>query len=108
MLKIKDNVDLKKLEKFGFKYRPDFYIKWLKNLQVMTVRVDPNIYGDYMKGNLYFYISVNNEGNDTKINLDEIIYEFKDYAKKLNEDIENISKLFDDLIKADLVEKVEE
>lgn len=108
MLKIKDDVDLKELEKFGFKYRPDTYIQYLKNFQVMTVRLEPNLYGEYNKGLLIFYISVNNEGYYTDINLDEIMLEFQTYNRKMNEDLENINKLFNDLIQAGLVEKVDD
>ena len=49
MLKIKDGVDLKELEKYGFKYRKDYYIKFIKDLKVMTVRVEPEIYEEENK-----------------------------------------------------------
>lgn len=105
MLKIKDDVDLKELEKFGFKYRKDYYIKYVKDLKVMTVRVEPKINGEENK---YFYISVNNEGYFTMYDLDTIIYEFEQYKNDLENDIVEINKLFNDLIQAGLVEKIEE
>ena len=105
MLKIKNNVDLKELEKFGFKYRKDYYIEFIKDLKVMTVRVEPKIYEEENK---YFYISINNEGYLTDLDLDTIIYEFEQYENDLKDDINQINKLFIDLIQAGLVEKVEE
>lgn len=79
MLKIKDNVDLKELEKFGFKY-------W-KNTHVWN-KPGRNILCDecadyYVTGNRSFQINTYN-GDYT---IDDIVY---------------------DLIKADMVEKVEE
>lgn len=105
MLKIRDNVDLKELEKFGFRYRPTFYIQWLKDLQVMNVRLEPILYGEENK---YFYVSVNNEGEDTGYDFETLIYIFEDYAKKLKEDIEEIKKLFNDMKSAGIIEEVEE
>lgn len=74
MLKIKDNVDLKELEKFGFD------IEQLKD-------EDDQIYG--FDSNLLFY-------KDSKI----IFIPWNEQEKSLN-------TLYD-LIKADLVEKVED
>lgn len=114
MLKIKDNVDLKELEKFGFKYRQNYYIQYLKDLQVMTVRLEPSL---HMEKNKYFYVSVNNEGDYTDYDFKILIYQFEDYSRKLKEDIEEIKRLFIDMKNAgiveeikdsDLVEKVEE
>ena len=103
MLKIKDGVDLKELEKYGFKYRKDYYIKFIKDLKVMTVRVEPEIYEEENK---YFYIGINNEGCFTDLDLDTIIYKFEQYENDLKDDINQINKLFIDLIQAGLVEKV--
>lgn len=38
MLKIKDNIDLKELEKFGFKEREDFYLLYCMNILACGVR----------------------------------------------------------------------
>ena len=87
MLKIKDNVDLKELEKFGFKYTPDCYENyklWLQN---------------DLEGAIYIRIT-NNRIVYPVVDLDMYNlgnkYEFK------------IHDILYDLIKADLVEKVEE
>jgi len=82
MIKIKDNVDLKELEKFGFKYRP------YKNEQI--------IYGKetYSDGScIYIY------------ECDRSIYGENGtfYKNELPE--ETLDTLYD-LIKADLVEKI--
>lgn len=105
MLKIIDGVDLKELEKFGFKYRPNYYIQYLKNLQVMSVRLEPTLYGEKNK---YFSASVNNESADTGYDFEILIYTFEDYSKKLKEDIEEIKKLFNDMKSAGIIEEVEE
>lgn len=43
MLKIKDNIDLKELEKYGFKYHKDLIYKpKYKEWSVIEVSVDPN------------------------------------------------------------------
>lgn len=105
MLKIKDNIDLKELEKFGFEYRKDYYVKYIKDLKVITIRVEPKIYEEENK---YFYISLNNEGYLTDLDIDTIIYQFEQYKNDLEDDIKEINKLFNDLIQAGLVEKVEE
>jgi len=73
MLKIKDNVDLKELEQFGFTVVDDDYI-WLEE--------EENIYIDRYK---------------RTINI----------CSNLEDEIYNLDVLYD-LIKADLVEKVEE
>jgi hypothetical protein len=87
MLKIKDNVDLKELEKFGFKLLPKCF------------EPAEALFEDTYKANIKI-----------RITTDRIIYPVDD------EDIynlgnENAFKMYDtlyDLIKADLVEKVED
>ena len=105
MLKIKDNVDLKELEKFGFKYRPNHYIQYLKDLKVMTVRLEPALYAEENK---YFYVSVNNEGADTGYDFETLIYKFEDYSKKLKEDIEEIKQLFNDMKNDGILEEIKD
>lgn len=79
MLKIKDNVDLKELEKFGFHLKSDEEeCEELKN-----TKLDGYIYGDIWTEHLTISLTRR---------------EINGYLK---------DKLFD-LIKADLVEKVEE
>lgn len=80
MLKIKDNVDLKELEKYGFEYHRMLYIK-------NTVR-----YGGNLKENKKIYVEENSRNISMGIGL-------------FNTDIE-LDTIYD-LIKADLVEKVE-
>ena len=85
MLKIKDNVDLKELEKFGFKIHKKAHYKlqrknYIKNTPNCVIFIENDtrwITSDYVEG---FF------------RQDEIIYQ----------------DLLYDLIKADLVEKVEE
>lgn len=77
MLKIKDNVDLKELEKFGFKYVKNSNYPMLSNEEY---------YYDYI-GTI-------------------AIYETRDIIVK-HTGTETMNTLYD-LIKADLVEKVEE
>lgn len=86
MLKIKDNVDLKELEKFGFLKCCDFANTYQENN-----------YGFYVF-NDSFYIDFQND-NYHKLGSISFAYE------PIN--TENIDKLYD-LIKADLVEKIEE
>ena len=86
MLKIKDNVDLKELEKFGFEIDED------------NIKIDSSliIYSKYCWKNLFIYVDEN-----------RIIYaEQCDYIKgQVLGGNENFDTLYD-LIKADLVEKV--
>jgi hypothetical protein len=94
MLKIKDNVDIKELEKFGFKPRYDQYT-----------------------GELVEYFSINNK-DARKLDLYGFPKAYKMTIKCIEQDIWEISGVifgqheqFDtealyDLIKADLVEKV--
>ena len=80
MLKIKDNVDLKELEKFGFEYSK------CQNAYI----------GGY--SNRELWLSVDCITNEIKMNEP-----FRD-----NDDTENNIELLYDLIKADLVEKIKE
>lgn len=79
MLKIKDNVDLKELEKFGFKEYNDSYKRDYNN--------------DYLT-------SINKETR-------EILKVDYEWAFLQNKYYKNSTYKIDDLIKADLVEKVE-
>lgn len=90
MLKIKDNVDLKDLEKFGFKFIENMFMQ------------------RYKKGNLVIYI--NNCGKKEEYNkllmqplIEKVIYTRTYHNNEdLHADIDNV--LFD-LIQAGLVEK---
>lgn len=78
MLKIKDNVDLKELEKFGFElYDDDYYFKYL--------------------------YTAPNENYEITYKIYKITKEIKIYTYNLEQYIDNT--LYD-LIKADLIEKV--
>ena len=83
MLKNRDDVDLKELEKFGFEHYPLIYIKELRR------------YDDYMDMN-----------TAKKVYVDEKTREISLGTNLFNTDIE-LDTLYD-LIKADMVEKVEE
>ena len=87
MLKIKDNVNLKELEKYGFtKYEEDITIDRIKIL-----------YDKYCYKDFFIYITE-----------DRFIYgEVCDYIRGNVLGNENFDTLYD-LIKADLVEKVDE
>jgi len=90
MLKIKDNVDLKELEKFGLmphdKY-PEIY-RYVKEYSLMELEEGAPIW-------------IGISSNDPKV-----LYRYKDtYCLNINDTIADI--LFD-LIQAGLVEKVEE
>lgn len=104
MLKVKDNVDLKELEKFGFKYREDYFIKYLYSTKTIGVRLEPECVGEKNK---YFYVAINNYGEYTTLN-NVLDYYIAEYQRQMKSDIEEIKKLFNDLIKADLIEKVDE
>lgn len=84
MLKIKDNVDLKELEKFGFKYDTELN-HWYKNcigtFNKFIIFTENDI--DSFRGQIIFY---NNSAFNTTLYLDTLY----------------------DLMKADLVEKVED
>lgn len=96
MLKIKDNVDLKELEKFGFIYREHY-----KNYSKGHFDKD---YEDYVDN----YIQV---GNDKILSPYTRILNGHDteYCDKNQTNIKNqfLDTLYD-LIKADLVEKVDD
>ena len=87
MLKIKDNVDLKELEKFGFKYNEATYENWNLRLQdTFSNSVEIRITNDriiYPVADLSCY----NLGNTYELKMHDIMY---------------------DLIQAGLVEKVED
>lgn len=82
MLKIKDNVDLKELEKYGFKY--DELNKGYK--------IQSNHFKDFGNSEMIIYVNHN-------------LY-FNQSAYYTNEHL--LIEVLYDLIKADLVEKVEE
>ena len=84
MIKIKDNVDLKELEKYGFELR---HYSWANNIYER-----PLMYPNYSKQSLYV------DYNSREIDEEEPTFSVID-AKE-----EHIQ----DLKKADLVEKVEE
>lgn len=90
MLKIKDNVDLKELEKYGFVERYDPVTG--KICMYVIYKYDP-----------YFDpYSIKNNSIELYIKLDDRIIN-ADYLLSIND----ISEVLYDLIKADLVEKVE-
>ena len=82
MLKIKDNVDLKELEKYGFKNE-----------------------SNYNRGELYTRLINDNELKGIAINFERKITFMFPYSKKT---FPRIEKYINDLIQAGLVEKVEE
>ncbi len=83
MLKIKDNVDLKELEKYGFEHYPLIYIKESKR------------YDNYMDMN-----------TAKKVYIDEKNRQISVGTNLFNTDIE-LDTIYD-LIKANLVEKVDD
>lgn len=85
MLKIKDNIDLKELEKFGFENRTYEYIK-IYNLREYTIWVSV-VNDDYCYNARYIYIKNNSYDTDYDALAPDILF---------------------DLIKANLVEKIEE
>lgn len=95
MLKIKDEVDLKELEKFGFKYDEDTD-GYFKDLYFYYNELNPK----KGIGTLWTY---DKELKFSKSSLFENEFINKDnFMQKI------VDKEIDDLIKADLVEKVEE
>lgn len=94
MLKIKDNVDLKELEKYGFKKVGDFYIREYEFEQII----------DYYQT---CYIRIRNLPNYAYYK--EIQDCGKDKLGFVHQNYEDIGleDKIQDLIKADLVEKVE-
>lgn len=94
MLKIKDNVDLKELEKFGFKKVGDFYVREYEEKQII----------DYYQS---CYIRIRNLPNYAYY---KIIQDCgKDKLGFVHQNYKNIGleDKIQDLIKANLVEKVE-
>ena len=101
MLKVKDNVDLKELEKFGF-------VK-VKNMERYEFTIRDNRSMDLS------YIGVNStkeDGNIIVFNLENMslwcnsIEELEDNYKKITESFETFKEKIKDLINAGLVEKV--
>lgn len=105
MLKIKDNVDLKELEKFGFKQVKDgHWEEWIYLGYKTTYfyrdsnrRLRKDVSSELIKVDRYRTIVIN---MDIKIFPKEEIYGYGGWTT----DLEPIY----DLIKADMVEKVEE
>lgn len=103
MLKIKDSVDLKELEKFGF-------VK-TKNYAKLLIW-----YPKGNSGNCRYFSSIRLEEETRKINFNlENMSFWCNSLEELDDDFENIKysyesfkKIINDLIKADMVEKVEE
>lgn len=83
MLKIKDNIDLKELEKFGFEYEKEDGEEW---------------YGKYLNDNVHKLFIFPN---------DRVIYQGKFRLIFGFEEVELEEKHIQDLIQAGLVEKVE-
>ena len=94
MLKIKDNVDLKELEKFGFEYSKHIINTYDKEINYYPL-------GDSVPCCRY-YLTVNEENR----HIYNSIYGLTWQGKTDNYNIEFLDTLYD-LIKADLVEKVE-
>ena len=101
MLKIKDNVDLKELEKYGFE---DSEISNIVPLEYWSEDKD------YHFDNTYFiFIASGRRGQDYYLLIDKKSKILSIYATKPDGDgtCGEISDVIYDLIKADLVEKVE-
>ena len=100
MLKIKDNINLKELEKFGFK--PEIINYPHFNINNKTIAYEKTLHENDKSGAI---IEVN--CNDRKICINADLY--KIYQNPMFNDIFilNLDIIFD-LIKADLVEKVVE
>ena len=106
MLKIKDNVDLKELEKFGFEEKAWGYIFYPNDNNPNTryfsaIKIDvPNDKNSWL--NRTFMFELKNMSvwcNDLEqLDLD---------LENIKQSYETFKKIVDDLIKADLVEKVE-
>lgn len=95
MLKIKDNVDLKELEKFGCEYEYDMY----KNMKWFNDGRDTNRYRNYVFGDGKYT-------NQIWINeVDRIIHNVNCDEMCNDYDEEFLDKLFN-IIQAGLVEKV--
>lgn len=85
MLKIKNNIDLKILEKYGFTYDEDWYYDFV------PYNENDNTGCSYISVLCYF------EGYDRRLDFDHV----------QPEDVEKASCILYDLIQAGLVEKVE-
>ena len=81
MLKIKDNVDLKELEKYGFEHHTMIYVKEIKRNS------------EFLKEEKVIYV----EEEDREISIHKGLF-------NVDEELDTIY----DLIKADLVEKVDD
>ena len=94
MLKIKDNIDLKELEKYGFKYDEDSecYVKQIFSQHTKGMFVPFVATG---------YLILKDDGTF-------IDYLTNKYMNAEKEHKESLNKVYDDLIKADLVEKVDD
>jgi len=98
MLKIKDSVDLKELEKFGYKQGQD------------TINVSYSAYGKV------FELEYSAKLNDTLIDVIEIDKKTKEiecsrsskhaFRSFVNNDEKLLKKYINDLIKADMVEEI--
>ena len=86
MYKIKDNVDLKELERFGYELEEDWYNR-------PTVINNNDIKGEYIYWkNVALYTSI-----EIEVKTRRIFQRYDDILETINE------KYIDDLIKADLV-----
>ena len=90
MLKIKDNVDLKELEKYGYELQEDW---WNRPSKITTNDIEGEMI--YYK-HVALYTSIEIEIKTRKIT-----------EQRLDIFINVEEKYIDDLLKADLVEKVE-
>lgn len=107
MLKIKESVDLKELEKFGFKQEHWGYIYYPKNNSPQTryfssIKIDGDKHKDLWSHRVLSFCFQNmsswcNDLEQLELDFDNIRYSYNEFKK-----------LVDDLIKADIVEKVEE
>lgn len=96
MLKIKDNVDLKELEKFGFEYQKGAKINYYeKMIQYFPL-------GDSVPCTRY-YLTVNEQNRHIYNSIWGLTWQ----GKNEHYSIEFLDNLYD-LIKADIVEKVED
>lgn len=110
MLKIKDNIDLKELEKFGFRAE---YDKDTGKL-VEMYRINGHYVGEREKRRRGTSITITKDENRFGYsnfknfwNIFSWKREIKPFTYRLNLDSEDFEVLYD-LIKADLVEKVED
>ncbi len=95
MLKIKDNVDLKELEKFGYKQ--------VEDTTDVSYCCYGKVFGSKDGKSLIDVVEINK--NTYRI---ELLRSFRnDFRSFVNGDENLLNDLIEDLIKADLVEKVE-